>query len=303
MNGLTRRDFLKLGAKFSLLLGIGSSGIPKIAEALEEIATGKSPVLWLHGQSCSGCSISFLNLENPEAEDILINYISLLFHSVLSASSGELSMELIDNAIKKGRYTLVLEGSIPKNMPEACTIGGISFEELFKKAATNASYILAVGTCACFGGIPGAEGNPTGAVGILEFLKQKNIQTKTILIPGCPTHPDWVMGTLIYILKFGMPPLDEKLRPKMFFSKYVHLQCPYYSNYEEERFARNLSDKGCLFKLGCLGPISHGDCPLRLWNSGTSFCIKAHAPCIGCTSEDFSKRKNFPFYRKSESVL
>ena len=106
------------------------------------------------------------------------------------------------------------------------------------------------------------------------------------------------MGTLAHVVGYGLPELDEMGRPKVFFSRILHDQCPRFADYERENFARTFSDTGCLFKLGCMGPRTHADCTLRYWNSRTNTCIKAGAPCIGCASEAFAKDPDFPFYTK-----
>lgn len=297
---ITRRKFLEFGAKMAAIMGLGSSAIPKIAEALEQLSAGNAPVLWLQGQSCSGCSVSLLNTEYPGPAQVLTGYISLLFHSTLSASTGDVSMEVLNRSIDHGGYLLVVEGSIPAGMPEACIVGHEHFSKQVIRAAKNAKAVIAVGTCAAFGGIPAAENNPTGAVSVPHFFKSQGISKPLIVLPGCPTHPDWIVGTLVHVLKFGIPSLDEQGRPNMFFSKLIHDQCPRFADYERENFAKSFSDDGCLFKLGCLGPNTYADCTLRLWNSGTNSCINAGAPCIGCASEEFAAKASSPFYRHGE---
>jgi hydrogenase small subunit len=298
---LTRREFFKLSAKMTALMGLSQSMIPDMVEALNGMVQDNAPVLWLQGQSCSGCSVSLLNIENPDPAELLTQYISLLFHSTLSFATGHLSMEVLNKSIEQKNYYLVVEGSIPAKMPEACVIGGEPVTEQVLRASADANAIIAVGTCASFGGIPGAEGNPTGAVGLPEFLKNNHISKPTIVLPGCPVHPEWVVGTLAHLIKFGIPPLDNKGRPKCFFSRLIHDQCPRFADYEREKFAKTFSDSGCLFKLGCLGPNTHADCTVRHWHSGVNSCINAGAPCIGCASEMFPGKKDFPFYRKREN--
>ncbi|CAG34889.1 hydrogenase small subunit [Desulfotalea psychrophila] len=300
MTTLTRRQFLELSAKMSVVLGLGSSAIPQVAEALEALTTGRSKVLWLQAQSCSGCSISMLDSESPGPAELLTQYISLLFHHTLSAATGESCMHIVRKSVQQGGYILVVEGSIPAGMPEACMMGGIPVGELIKQAAERADYVIALGTCAAFGGIPAAEGNPTGAVPLGPFLQANKIKTPIINIPGCPSHPDWLVGTLVHLCKFGLPPCDEQRRPKMFFASKNHDKCPRFSDYEQENFARKFSDPGCLFKLGCLGVSTYADCTIRDRNGGTNACIKAGAPCIGCSSPQFAQKKSLPFYRKSE---
>ncbi len=296
---MQRREFLKRSATLAALMGFGGSAIPKIAEGMEELSTGNPPVLWLQGQSCSGCSVSFLNSDEPNPVRILTHNISLLFHSTLSTATGELGMEIVHRILQTEGFYLIVEGSIPTAIPEACMMGHHPITELVSNAATKASAVIAAGACAAMGGIPAAENNPTGAISVPNFLKGEGISKPVIALPGCPCHPDWLVGTIIHVLKFGLPRLDELGRPKMFFSKLVHDQCPRFADYERENFAKTFSDEGCLFKLGCQGPLTHADCTLRYWNSRTNTCIKAGAPCIGCASENFAAKANFPFYTKN----
>jgi hydrogenase small subunit len=162
------------------------------------------------------------------------------------------------------------------------------------RAAKSAKAVVAVGTCAAFGGIPAAEGNPTGSVSVPKFLTDSGVQAATICVPGCPAHPDWLLGTLAHVLKFGLPALDTLGRPKVFFSHVLHDQCPRFADYERENFAMAFGEPGCLFKLGCLGPNTVADCATRQWNGGVNSCIRAGAPCIGCAGKDFVAKTAFP---------
>jgi hydrogenase small subunit len=87
----------------------------------------------------------------------------------------------------------------------------------------------------------------------------------------------------------------------MCYAHSVHDNCPRFHHGEKQVFAERFGDDGCLFKLGCLGPHSHTNCPQRQWNGGVNWCIRAGAPCIACTSEDFARHKSFAFYRKNEA--
>ena len=301
MSDISRRRFLDLSVKLAIGMGLGSSAVPKIVEALEQLESRNAPVLWLQGLSCSGCSISFLNSDAPGAAQILTQQISLLFHSTLSTATGATAMEVVHRSIDHGGYYLIVEGSIPLRLPLACRMGDEPILELASRAARNAKAVVAVGTCASFGGIPAAENNPTGAVGISQLLQDQKVPTPVINLPGCPAHPDWILGTLAHILQFGLPPLDDKRRPKMFYSRILHDQCPRFADYERERFAKTFADDGCFFKLGCSGPNTYADCSLRQWNDGTNSCIKAGSPCIGCAGEDFASAGSFPFFTKKSS--
>jgi hydrogenase small subunit len=305
MSQYSRREVLKLGALLAAGLGLDSTYSAVFADGLQKLSTGQARVLWLQGMSCSGCSVSFLNSNEPGPVDILTSMISLLYHSTISAAQGADAMRVIAETIASNDFILVLEGAVPTTMPEACTMGGKTLEAILVPALKNAKAIAALGTCASFGGIPAAEGNQTGAVGLKTFMEQKGIsfQNRLVNCPGCPVHPEEVWGTLAYIVSKGYPAVDPKLlTPNMFYAHSVHDNCPRFHYWEKEIFAKHFGDEeGCLFKLGCLGPLSHTSCPRRQWNSGVNWCIRAAAPCIGCTSESFAKKRDFPFYRKGEA--
>jgi hydrogenase small subunit len=295
MTKINRREFVEVAGKLAALMGLGASAIPRLAEAAEQLAR-RAPVLWLQGLSCSGCSVSLLNSSPLTPARLLTRYISLVFHQTLSTATGHVSVEVVNKTIEQGGYILVVEGAVPAGMPAACGFGNEPFNGQLERAARRAKAVLAVGSCAVSGGIPAAENNPTGAVGVPAFLKHAGVVTPVISIPGCPVHPDWLVGTMVHVLKFGLPPLDESGRPKAFFSKLVHDQCPRFADYERENFAKSLGDEGCLFKLGCQGPLTRADCNLRLWNSGANACIRAGAPCVGCASASFAAKRDFPLY-------
>lgn len=300
MSEITRRRFLELSTKMAAMMGLGATALPRIAQALEQMAAGTAPILWLQGQSCSGCSVSFLDSDEPEPLQLLTRYISLKFHSCLSTATGDTAIKVLNDTISAGKYLLVVEGAVPAAMPEACVVGHEPFTKQVVRAAKKSEAVIAVGACAANGGLPAAQNNTTGSMAIPAYLRQQGISKPTIILPGCPAHPDWIIGTLVHLLQFGLPKLDASGRPKMFYNRPLHDQCQRFSDYEREHFAKTFADEGCFFKLGCLGPITHADCNLRLWNGGTNTCIRAGAPCIGCANATFGRDASFPFYRKNE---
>jgi hydrogenase small subunit len=189
------------------------------------------------------------------------------------------------------------------DMPEACTIAGQPITTLLPPVLKNAKGIIAAGTCTCFGGIPAAEGNSTKAVGMKAFMERQGIpvQNRLINCPGCPVHPHCLLGTVAYVIAKGYPAVDPVLlTPDMFYKHSVHDECPRFHYWEKRIFAEKFGDEGCLFNLGCLGPLSRTTCPRRQWNGGVNWCIRAGAPCIACTNAEFARKRDFPFYRKGE---
>ncbi|WP_429885960.1 hydrogenase small subunit [Geoalkalibacter halelectricus] len=300
---MTRRTFLKDAGIFVAALGLEPVWLPKMADALEEMAYGRAPILWLQGLSCSGCSVSLLNSESPGPADLITRYLSLYFHQTLSAATGPTAKDAVERAIAKGGYILVVEGAVPLTLREACKFADENFADQLLRAARSAQAVVSTGTCAAFGGIPAAPPNLTGAAGVDAALKQAGLRRPLINLPGCPAHPAWIVGTLMQVLKVGMPDLDAHLRPKIFYDHLLHEQCPLFALYQKKHFAENLGEEGCLFKMGCQGVITQADCSLRGWNGGVSWCIRGRSNCIGCARPEFALDPRFAFFRLNEENL
>ncbi len=261
---MDRRNFLKLAATLAASMSIPA--LPgHIEAALKSIDPKAIPkLIYLQGQSCSGCSVSLLQADSPSPLSMITEYSNLSFHSDLSATSGAQALAMIEDFISgnAGEYFLAVEGSVPYDMPEACVIGERHFEDYLLDAASTASGIVAVGTCASHGGIPAAEGNPTGALPVKKFYEKKGLSPLVINIPGCSVHPDWVWHSIIHLVKVGLPELKNG-QPKLFFDRKVHETCPRYHDFQQEIFATKIGEGGCLFKLGCIGPHTLSDCSTR----------------------------------------
>src|SRR4030042_272961 len=225
---LTRRKFLQLVGGSSAALGLSSLWIPKVVQAMLE-NPGNPPVIWLQGQGCTGCSVSALNTVYPDIAKVLTEIISLEFHPTVMASAGDHAIKVLDDALmnQKGKFILVVEGSVPTEAGGAyCTVGEkegkpVSIYDWTVKLGNASQAILNVGTCSAFGGIPAGTPNPTGAKAVKDILPNATM----INIPGCPPHPDWVIGTIAHVLLFGLPELDSELRPTVFFKNVIHENC------------------------------------------------------------------------------
>jgi hydrogenase small subunit len=291
--GLSRRDFLKLCGGSVASISLSQMFIPEVVEALEKAAAGKPPVLWLQGAGCTGCSVSLLNATHPKIADVLLKIIDVRYHPTIMAASGELALSAIDATTKGENYIVALEGGISKGANgKFCIIGEkggkeIPITELFAEKAEKAAAVLAIGTCAAYGGIQAAKPNPTEAVGAAEFLKEKGIKTPVINIPGCPPHPDWQVGTIAHVLLYGVPELDAKGRPKLFYGSLLHDHCSYRGFYDEDTFCKDFNDKeGCRYSLGCRGPYAFCDAWKRMWNGGVNWCVRG-GTCIACVEPNF----------------
>lgn len=288
---ITRRDFLRLASASAATLGLSSLQLDRV----ERVFAGASspPVLWLHGATCTGCSVSLLNAANPTIDQVLLNTISLKYHPTLSAAAGDLAVQAVRSTQAAGNYVLVIEGAIPTaNGGKACYVWdenghSVTMSEAVSSLAANAAHIVAVGTCASFGGIPKAY-CATGMKGVKEFLPNKTV----INVPGCPVHPDWIIGTLVKVLSGTLPALDSNNRPTTYYtSKTIHDRCPRKETDEASQFGQ---DGRCLEELGCKGPRSHADCDTRKWNNGQNWCIGVNGLCIGCVEPTFPA---FPLHK------
>jgi len=272
------------------------------------------PVLWIQTGSCTGCSVSILNSVSPTIKNVLIDevipgkHINLKFQATIMAGQGQAVIEILDAEPKtnKGGYFLIVEGAIPvKDGGIYGTLGekdgkAVPMITRVESLAKDSLAIIALGTCAAFGGIAAGKPNPGGYVGTDFFLKSLGIDKPILNIPGCPPHPDWFVSTVASILISGLPKpeeLDDHKRPKSFYGQLVHENCPRRAYFDEGKFARKFGDTGCLNELGCKGPVTYADCPLRMWNHGTNWCIGAGSPCIGCCEPGFPDLMA-PMYQK-----
>ncbi len=306
MKGLSRRDFLKLCAGSAAAVSLSELLLPHLLEAAP--AAGNPPVIWIQGAACSGCSVSLLNSEQPAIAKILTDVISLRYHPTLMGATGDLAINVLDNTEAAGGYFLVVEGAVPTGANGMyCTFGErngqpVTFMDWVKELGSKANAVLAVGTCATFGGIPSARPNPTGCMGVLEFFKQQGIKTPVINVSGCPPHPDWMVGSLAYVLLYKkLPPMDKFNRPTMFYSKILHDNCQRRQYFDNSDFAREFSEPKCLLMLGCKGPFAACDSYQRLWNGGVNSCILDNGPCYACTDMNFPDGSS-PIYQRYTDV-
>ncbi len=298
---LTRRDFLKGSSAVAAALGLNFAGIEGFRKALA--AEGNLAVVWLQGQGCNGCSVSLLNtIYYATIDNLLTKTIDLNYHPTVMAAAGDLAVKAALDTRSLNKYVLVVEGAVPTNANGGYCYAwpGMTMQNAVKTFAQNTGFILAVGNCATYGGVSAGTPNPTGARGVQTIL---GTGKKVVNIPGCPASPDWIVGTIAYMIQNGRAPtLDAQGRPTDFFGKTVHSNCPNLAAYNSGTYARTLGSPGCLRLLGCRGVETYCDCPTRGWNSaaantpGVNWCVKAGAPCHGCTQPGFPDNYS-PFYK------
>jgi ferredoxin hydrogenase small subunit len=258
--------------------------------------------------------MSLLCAENPGAIDLLADAgITLLWHPALSLQTGAEVLALLE-AIADGTEPLdilCVEGAIargPNGTGRFQMLSGTGrpLMDWVRDIAPRAAHVVAVGSCAAFGGVTAAGGNPSDATGLqyegthLGGLLPPDWRSRSGLpvvnVAGCPTHPGWVTETLLLLHAGALAAgdLDGYRRPRFYADHLVHHGCPKNEFYEYKASARQLSDLGCMMEnLGCVGTQAVGDCNIRPWN-GEGSCTRGGYPCINCTAPEFEEPRH-PF--------
>ncbi|MEW6690830.1 MAG: HupU protein [Pseudomonadota bacterium] len=266
--------------------------------------------LWLQSGGCGGCSMSLLCADTPDFAALLGDAgIHLVWHPSLSLASGAELLGLLDDCIT-GRTrldVLCVEGSLlrgPNGTGRFHVLAGTDrpMIDWVRELASLAGHVVAVGSCAAWGGITAAGGNPTDACGLqydgdtkggllgAEFVARGGLPV--INVAGCPTHPGWVVETLAALAtgpSLGMAELDAFARPRFYADQLVHHGCTRNEYYEFKASAEKPSDLGCMMEnMGCKGTQAHADCNNRLWN-GEGSCTRGGYACISCTEPGFEE--------------
>ncbi len=327
----SRRNFLQLVG--SVAAGsVISQYSTEVASALQQATDGSKEVVWIQGQTCSGCTISTLQGASPSLEEAISDFkLEVTYHPELMAETGKAAID----AMSSTPDILIIEGAIPTDIPSAATFGRTEngrpkpVVDWVHELAPESEYVMAVGTCASYGGWQAAQNgapavmddpedgpwlddNVTGAKGV-QYTSQdgtggalgpdftSNAGLPVINVPGCMTHPDYVLLTVATLLNGHTPELDDFNRPTAFYGPLVHDECTRRGYFDRGEFVDHVGEDSnkCLYSVGCKGPYCHCDDSVRLWNDGTSVCRNVGAPCIGCMEPGFWDRMT-PFYEPIE---
>jgi len=292
--GVSRRDFLKFCTGVAVMVGLPMGMGAKIAEAV--MNPKRPPVLWLSAQECTGCTESLLRTNHPTLEKLILELVSLDYHETLNAGAGHQAEAARVKSMQenKGKYILVVDGSIPvKDGGIYCKIGGKTALSLLEEMGSQAAAVVAIGSCASWGGVPSAAPNPTGATPVHEIFKTKGIKTPVVNIPGCPPNGYNFLSTVLYFVTFKkLPELDDQGRPKFAYGRIIHENCERRPHFDAGRFAMEFGDEGhrkgyCLYKLGCKGPETYNNCPTLLYGDVGSgaWPVGTGHPCFGCSEK------------------
>lgn len=287
--GVSRRALLRYGAALAAALALPVGAGKALAKGL---ASARRPsVIWLSLQECTGCTEALTRAYAPTLEQLILESISLDYHHTLQAASGTAAEEAREAAMRENPngYLVVVDGSVPLGGKGFSTIAGVDNRTLLEETVKGAVGVIAVGSCAAFGGLPMAHPNPTGAAPISAVVRNKPV----INLPGCPPIPEVMVGVVAHFLAFGKwPVLDNLNRPRSYYGETLHDRCYRRPFYDRGLFAERFDDEGarkgwCLFKLGCKGPVTYNACATLKWNGGVSFPIQSGHGCLGCSEPRF----------------
>lgn len=288
---------------------------------------------WLAGMSCDGCTVSVTGATSPSVEDLLLGRLPgvprlVLHHPVVSVEAGHAFMrnhELAWEGKLNAPYVVIYEGSVANESLAAArggywsAMGASVYEEesrpvptaeWLKRLAPGAAAVIAIGTCATWGGIPAAIGNPTDSMGVMDFLGKayrSALGLPVINVPGCAPVGDNFTETVAAILLFlngygPLPEFDELGRPAWLFDLTVHQRCTRGGFYEEGIFADHYGQKECLVEVGCWGPVVQCNITSRGAINHVGGCMNTGGICIGCTMPGFPDRFA-PFYQRAPGTL
>lgn len=244
-------------------------------------------MVWLELNGCSGNIISLLDGADPGFDYMISSMVDLVYEHSLMAAEGEEALEHLFRVLDQD-FILAVEGAVPlKNGGRYQIVGNwqgkeITALEIIQMLGERARYVIAVGACASHGGVSAGRPNPSESVGIQAVLNRRVIQ-----LPGCPCHPEWFLGTLAHLIYFGEPQLDEEGRPVFLYGVSIHRRCERRSYFDQGIFATKLGEPTCMFMLGCRGPMTTIDCPIRKWNERINWPVQANTNCIGCAQFGF----------------
>ncbi|MFZ3333867.1 MAG: hypothetical protein WA197_24760 [Candidatus Acidiferrales bacterium] len=286
-------------------------------------------ILWLTaGLGCDGDAIAVTAATQPSLGDIVLGAFPWIpkvkvHNPFLAYENGDEFVRFFREAAegKSGPFILVVEGSIPneKNKEEGywATFGTdaqtgqpITTCDWIDKLSPKAWAVVAAGTCATYGGIHAMEGNPTGCMGLPDYLGwewKSGAKIPIVCVPGCPVQPDNFTEVLLYLLNMAggrapMIPLDDALRPTWLFGATVHEGCDRGGYYEQAQFADAYGQPTCIVKLGCWGPVVQCNVGKRGWMGGIGGCPNVGGICIGCTMPGFPD-KFMPFMNQPPGSL
>lgn len=351
---ITRRQFVKMAAYAAAATGASKFDILKLQNALAAAGDQIPVIWFegLGDSGCVVSLANYFDGVSSGIDSVLLNSIELKFNSVLMGASGQLAIDEAEKVYQgtppyDQPYVLVVTGAI-SNLDGYCIVGQdtdsgnaipdglMQMVDAVSRWQAGAAYVLYVGSCACYGGVNAIGGNkfhddvyhpdgenipfatpPTHDINEAhgDYVQIENYDySKSVYIPGCPAHPDWIVLTIVHLLTSGLPDRDRFGRPltlmgQNIFAETVHQNCPRKNQHDLGNFADHVGDNNkCLIKVGCRGKETYCPCPVQGWNNADTYnsgkLTYCNAPrvnhlCIGCTQPFFP---DVPFNRGIKNI-
>jgi hydrogenase small subunit len=242
-----------------------------------------------------------LGAAEPGIEDLILGTVPnappvTVIHPALAVESGDDYRAWLERAAEGelAPFILVLEGSVAdESLAGEGTFTRLGLqpdgepmtvEMWIDRLAPQAEAVVAIGSCASWGGIPSAAGGVIGARGLGDYLGPEfnsRAGLPVVNVPGCAPSGEGFIETLVYvlyhILQLAPMDLDEQNRPAWLYFERTHPSPP---RTDYKTAATNGLD---LPEVGC--PI-----PVKGWMRTFGGCTRIGGSCIGCTEPDFTDR-------------
>lgn len=246
---------------------------------------------------CGGCEVTILDVGEPLLDllpELEIVHMPVLMDHKLYGQTGE------------GKKMEIPRADV------GIISGGVRNEEnreLAKEMREKSKFLIAMGVCACQGGIPAlanqyavdeiyarvyqgngtTEPGPTPKTDIPALTDRvyavDEVVKVDLKLPGCPTTPELFTGALLHLLKgtpFALPDKSVCDTCPVVREKKAGAGMTLKRPLEPVKGAGEPLDKvRCLMEQGflCQGPATLAGCA---GDSGAPRCIRAYMPCRGC---------------------
>jgi hydrogenase small subunit len=259
-------------------------------------------LIWLAGIGCDGCTMAMLGAAEPGIEDLIQGNVPdaprvTLIHPELAMESGDAFRAQLERAAEGqlSPFVLVLEGAIPdesragqgsfSRMGTSAEGRPVTIADWVDQLAPQAEAVIALGSCAAWGGVPAAAGSVLGAQGLDAYLGggfKSRGGLPVVNVPGCAPTGEGFIETLIYVflhLAQLVPlSLDDKRRPRWMYNHDAYPMPPRVEYPPAAGF--DLSNR----------PTIRCHVPVTGWLRGFGGCARVGGGCIGCTEPDFADR-------------
>ncbi len=272
---LTRRSFVKK-------MICGSLTVPFLMELLAKELTAeekdsRQSIIWLQGHGSGIHKSGIWNFPGFHS------YLAKHFR-VISSQSPDIHSLAIELTEEEKPHILILDGYFSNDLDDPVN-------NLLKDLIVVSRAVILLGNEASY-----SKTKPDGFLNLESELLHL-VETPFFKLPGNPVPIRHLIGSLNYMILYDLPELDELRRPVMFYSQTICERCQYRGDFEKGNFVRYFGQKeGCLYWLGCKGPVTRNSCALEKWNGTTSWCVSAGSPCSGCSEPGYPDHKGLGLY-------